>query len=157
MGRVDTDEKKHLSRSKKKSYLCIAFQEGSQGSRPAQRLVRLVRQVGRSREFSERSSSFLGLFTSNLNVMDIYIEKGCTTPRVFREIVLQFGQVTVMTLAVRVSVADFYVFLSGIYKIYARLSRESDRVTMMLPLKCMVGSRRFFVRVDGNALRYGER
>lgn len=89
--------------------------------------------------------------------MDIYIEKATTTQRMLREIVLQFGQASVLPLVVRVSVADFYVFLSGIYKIYARLSRESDRMSMLLPLNCMVGNRRFFVRVDGKALRYGER
>lgn len=89
--------------------------------------------------------------------MDIYIEKATTTQRMLRELVIQFGQATVLPLVVRVTVADFYVFLSGVYKIYARLSRESDRMSMILPLNCMVGSSRFFVRVDGKALRYGER
>ena len=88
--------------------------------------------------------------------MIVMIDRQATPVAMRREMLLSFGRVLVTTLTMSVEVPEFPLFLHCVYRAYAELSRGSEGDAMRLPLRCVVGGRRFWVRVDGNAIRYGE-
>lgn len=88
--------------------------------------------------------------------MIIMIDRHATPVSLRRELLLSFGKVLVTTLTMSVEVPEFPAFLHCVYRAWAVLSRGSDGDAMRLPLRCVVNGRRFWVRVEGNALRYGE-
>lgn len=88
--------------------------------------------------------------------MIIMIDRHATPVAMRRELLLSFGKVLVTTLTMSVEVSEFSSFLHCVYHSWAVLSRGSEGDVMRLPLRCVVNGRRFWVRVEGNAIRYGE-
>lgn len=88
--------------------------------------------------------------------MIIMIDRIATPVAMRRELLLSFGRVLVTTLTMSVEVPEFPAFLHCVYHSWAVLSRGSDGDALRLPLRCVVNGRRFWIRVEGNAIRYGE-
>lgn len=88
--------------------------------------------------------------------MIIQIDRKATPDVMRRELLLAFGRIILSPITISVEVPEFPAFLHCVYRAYAELSRGSEGDAMRLPLRCVVGGRRFWVRVDGNAIRYGE-
>lgn len=88
--------------------------------------------------------------------MIIMIDRQATPVAMRRELLLSFGRVLVTTLTMSVEVPEFPAFLHCVYHSWAVLSRGSEGDAVRLPLRCVVNGRRFWVRVEGNAIRYGE-
>lgn len=84
------------------------------------------------------------------------IDRGATPTVMRRELLMAFGQILMTPVTISVEVPDFPAFLHCVCRAYATLSRGSEGDVMRLPLRCVVGGHRFWVRVDGNAIRYGE-
>lgn len=87
--------------------------------------------------------------------MIVMIDRKATPVVLRRELLLSFGRVLMTTLTISVEVEDFPRFIHCVYHAWAVLSRQSEGDAMRLPLRCVVNGRKFFVRVEGNALRYG--
>lgn len=88
--------------------------------------------------------------------MIIMIDRKATPVVLRRELLLSFGRILVTTLSISVEVENFASFLHCVNHAWAVLSRQSEGDAMRLPLHCVVNGHKFFVRVEGNALRYGE-
>lgn len=88
--------------------------------------------------------------------MFITIDRYATPVALRRELLLSFSRAAFTATTMVVEVEEFPKFLHCVYHAWAVLSRQSEGVAMRLPLRCVVNGRRFWVRVEGNALRYGE-
>lgn len=88
--------------------------------------------------------------------MIIMIDRKATPVVLRRELLLSFGRILMTPLTMSVEVEAFPQFLRCVYHAWAVLSRQSEGAAMRLPLRCVVNGRRFWIKVEGNALRYGE-
>lgn len=78
-----------------------------------------------------------------------------TSLHVRREVIFSGRHVVVTQGRLNIEVAEFTEFLRIMYHAYASLSRQSHGDAMRMRAVCEVGLVRFWVRPDGNGMRYG--
>lgn len=78
-----------------------------------------------------------------------------TSVHVRREVLLSGRHVVITRGRMNLEVTEFTEFLRIMYRAYASLSRQSYGYAMRIRAVCEVGLNRFWVKPDGNGLRYG--